>query len=438
MERSAIRICTQAPGARSWPWRARLRRGADVDAGRRPRARPRPRRSSSRPCSRSSRHIFQQTQSSRRPPASSRPTTLSSWVVISAKPIRMTTAAARPSRMAFCAAPAAGRRRPGRRRRRCRRPAPGRSSAPGRRRRRRRRSRRSGDAIAPSMRQRREPAASSARSAARARRLHRARRRRRRRRSGSRSRPAWGSGQHVAVLGDQPAQAFALGAQHQHGRARRPAPRPGSARPSPARPTARQPSVGQRLQRAREIDHPGVRAAASTAPAAALASAPVSGGAWRSCRITPRGAEGRGRAEDGADVLRVGDLVEHQQHRAGPGVEVGEVGGLERRGLAAPRPGARRPAAGAGRSAGCRRSRSASAGGRTCASICLARSGVASSSCGGAARAGWPAPPPPRASPRSSRRPPASGAPSGTAGGLRPRRFAASSGVVAFGMTRPL
>jgi hypothetical protein len=52
-------------------------------------------------CSRSSRHIFQHTHSSRKPPASSRPTMASSWTVMSASPMRMTTAAARPIRMAL-------------------------------------------------------------------------------------------------------------------------------------------------------------------------------------------------------------------------------------------------------------------------------------------------------------------------------------------------
>ena len=47
-------------------------------------------------CSRSSRHIFQQTHSSSTPPASSRPITPSSQVVIRAKLMRSTTAAPRP------------------------------------------------------------------------------------------------------------------------------------------------------------------------------------------------------------------------------------------------------------------------------------------------------------------------------------------------------
>src|SRR5690606_40355897 len=46
-------------------------------------------------------HIFQHTHSSRKPPASNRPTMASSWTVISAKLMRSTTAAARPMRIAF-------------------------------------------------------------------------------------------------------------------------------------------------------------------------------------------------------------------------------------------------------------------------------------------------------------------------------------------------
>ena len=55
----------------------------------------------------------------------------------------------------------------------------------------------------------------------------------------------------------------------------------------------------------------------SSAPEADFASAPSSGGLWRRVMTRPAGAEHGGRAQDGADVVRVGDLVEHDDRPAG-------------------------------------------------------------------------------------------------------------------------
>ena len=55
----------------------------------------------------------------------------------------------------------------------------------------------------------------------------------------------------------------------------------------------------------------------SSAPLAALASAPVKGGVCRSGMTDAGGPESSGRAQHGADILRVGDLIEHKQNAFG-------------------------------------------------------------------------------------------------------------------------
>ena len=55
----------------------------------------------------------------------------------------------------------------------------------------------------------------------------------------------------------------------------------------------------------------------SSAPLAALASAPVKGGRVPLRQHDTCRAEGRGRAQHGADILRVRDLIEHEQDALG-------------------------------------------------------------------------------------------------------------------------
>ena len=67
----------------------------------------------------------------------------------------------------------------------------------------------------------------------------------------------------------------------------------------------------------------------SSAPEAALARAPVSSGALRSWVMTALAPKAAARAQHGADVARVGDLVEHED-RAGALQRLRERGRRER------------------------------------------------------------------------------------------------------------
>ena len=67
----------------------------------------------------------------------------------------------------------------------------------------------------------------------------------------------------------------------------------------------------------------------SSAPDAALASAPVSSGALRSWVITAAAPNAAARAQDGADVARIGHLVEHDE-RAGALQHVLQAGRRQR------------------------------------------------------------------------------------------------------------
>ena len=76
----------------------------------------------------------------------------------------------------------------------------------------------------------------------------------------------------------------------------------GSAAPASS-PTARQPGSAN-CSSARDRLVTRACGSRSIAPAAALANAPASAGACRSCSTTPRAPKARGRAEEGADILR--------------------------------------------------------------------------------------------------------------------------------------
>ena len=70
-------------------------------------------------------------------------------------------------------------------------------------------------------------------------------------------------------------------------------------------------------------------ATCSIPPEAAFATTPAISGAWRWVIDHGVDAESRGRAQDGAGVVRVGDLIEHE-HDAASRYDVRKVEGLQR------------------------------------------------------------------------------------------------------------
>ena len=111
------------------------------------------------------------------------------------------------------------------------------------------------------------------------------------------------------------AQALALGAEHQRdllarqslfefGRAFR------------IKPDGLEAGVVQLVRARRRGWSPRYRSMCSSAPEADFASTPDSVGLWRCGGDQRAGVEGDGRAHDGADIVRIGHLVEHQHQRA--------------------------------------------------------------------------------------------------------------------------
>ena len=116
----------------------------------------------------------------------------------------------------------------------------------------------------------------------------------------------------VAFLARQLPQPFSFGAEHEHGAAGKIA---GIER---SRPLLRQTDapvsrLPQFIERARYRLTTWICGTCSVAPEAALASTPVRPGALRSVRMTAAGPESGGGAHHRADVMRVGDLIEHDE-----------------------------------------------------------------------------------------------------------------------------
>ncbi len=134
----------------------------------------------------------------------------------------------------------------------------------------------------------------------------------------------------VAMLARELTQAFAFGAEHQRerprqaswSRARRFLPRRAPRADSRAR-QARRELCARFFTR--------TTGTMSSAPLAALASAPVSGGLCRSVRISPEAPKAAAERNDRADILRVGHLVEHEHHAVW--TEIIETGRWQRLGL---------------------------------------------------------------------------------------------------------
>ncbi len=132
--------------------------------------------------------------------------------------------------------------------------------------------------------------------------------------------------QQVAGLARQAAQPGALGAQHQSDRAARiglgqaavggaveaDAPEPGRLQP------LERPAQVAGLQVGQVLEGPGGR----------LGQNAGFGGGVVARRDHRRGAERGGRTQDGADIVRVGHLVEQNHHRAPPGRAEGPLDGL--------------------------------------------------------------------------------------------------------------
>ena len=150
------------------------------------------------------------------------------------------------------------------------------------------------------------------------------------------------------MFADQSAQALALGAQHQHRRAARRAPRPGRPAASPARPTARQPRSVELVQRPGEVHHAGVGDDVD-GPRRGLGQDAGEGRRVSVLDDNAAGAERCGRTEYRADVLRVGELVQHHAARRPRLRQLGESTAARAARPSAPRPGASHPGAAGGR-----------------------------------------------------------------------------------------
>ena len=121
--------------------------------------------------------------------------------------------------------------------------------------------------------------------------------------------------QPVAAVARQLAQALALGAQHQR-HAVRPVARPRCASAaSPSRPSTRTAELLQLGERAGQVLHQRHGHVLERARGR-LGQRAVERRAVAARHDEAGGAEHGGRAQDGADVVRVGDLVEHDQRPA--------------------------------------------------------------------------------------------------------------------------